>query len=68
MWVATFHAEESMPHIIARHKFRGVVELAAERFVDRIPHPDITPHWVTIEEENDDDGRSYKHLRPTEEG
>ena len=54
MWVATFHAEESMPHVIKRHKFKGVVELAAERFVDRIPHPEVTHHWVVIEEETDD--------------
>jgi hypothetical protein len=50
-WVATFHAEEEMPYEIARAKFRHTVEWAAEKFVDRIPHPEVTQHWVTIEEE-----------------
>jgi hypothetical protein len=53
-WVATFHAEEEMPYEIARAKFKHTVEWAAEKFVDRIPHPEVTQHWVTIEEETDD--------------
>ena len=54
MWVATFHAEEEMPHEIARHKTRNFVEFKAEEFVARIPHPDVKMFWVTIEEDDND--------------
>ena len=53
-WVATFHAEEEMPYEIVRAKFRHTAEWYAERFVDRIPHPEVTQHWVTIEEVKDE--------------
>ena len=50
MWVATFHAEGEMPYEISRKKFRHTVEWEAEKFVDRVPHPEVTCHWVTIDE------------------
>ena len=60
MWVATFHTEGGCPHVIARHKYRRVVEVFAERFVARIPHPEAEFYWVTFKEEPD--GGSHKHL------
>ena len=53
MWIATLHAEDEYPYVIARSKFRGAAEMAANMFVARIPHPEVTQHWVTIEEEHE---------------
>ncbi len=60
MWIATFRAEEELPHVIKRANHRHTVEQFAEQFLSRIPHPEVTFHWVTFEEV--DDGEDLSKL------
>jgi hypothetical protein len=51
-WRATFWVDGEMPYIIGTRKLKPQAELIAEKFVERMTHPEVGVWWIEITEES----------------